>query len=142
MGTQSVIFQGRLITQTLQRSRDQTAVTDKPVFIGSIIYRYDRRLPEKAAKVGGIASSFAGNRYQTGCGGLVVDDADRHFIGDNGGDTFSGCVAGDGDHIQTDGAHTGDGLQFFESDVTIAGRIGNIEIFTDRYEGAAQTPNP
>ena len=75
------------------------------------IYRHHWRSSQQAAEFGPVAGFFPGDGNNPHGGGFVVDHADGHFIGDDGGEGSGAGVAGKGDHVEADGA---DGCHRFE----------------------------
>ena len=73
--------------------------------------RHDRRTAQKPAEVHSVPHRFPGGGDNAHGGGLVIDHADRRLVGDYGGDGVGRGVAGDGYHIQPDGAHARHGFK-------------------------------
>ena len=56
--------------------------------------------------------------------GFVVDHADRHLVGDDGRNRFRRGVAGNGDHIESDGTNARHGFQLLQNQVPAAHGVG------------------
>ena len=87
----------------MQRRGYPAAAADEGVAIRGI-YRHHRRAAQQAAEFGPVAGFFVGDGDNPHGGGFVVDHADGHFVGDDGGEGGGAGVAGEGDHVETDGA--------------------------------------
>ncbi len=127
----------RLVGQTVDRRWNQTAMADKPVFVLTAVDRYDGGLTEKATEMRAVAGAFAGYRDQAGSGGFVIDNADGHLICDDGSNVLFGGISRNGHHVQSHRTHTGDRLQFVQTNVSSPRGFSDIEIFTDRNESTA-----
>ena len=74
------------------------------------MHRHDGRVAQQTAKLYAVAHLSARYGDDAHGHGFVVDHADGRFIRDDGRDGFGRGIAGDGDHIQADGAHAGHGF--------------------------------
>ena len=103
----------RLVLQRIQRRRESTTtVGEHGAGVG--VHRHDGRTAEQAAVLDAVAHALADGGNHADGRGLVVDDADGHLVGDDAGDGLDRGVAGDGDHVQANGAHAGHGLELLE----------------------------
>ena len=96
----------------------------------------DRSFAEQAAEDGLFADALAGHGNDAHGGGLGVDHADGHFVGDHAGDRGRGRVAGDGDHVETDGADARHRLKLLHREGAAAGRGLDGAVLGDGDEGA------
>ena len=78
------------------------------------MHRHDGRVAQQTAKLYAVAHLSARYGDDAHGHGFVVDHADGRFIRDDGRDGFGRGIAGDGDHIQADGAHAGHGFQLVQ----------------------------
>ena len=103
----------RLVLQRVQRRREaSTAMGKHGAGVG--VHRHDGRTAEQAAVLDAVTHALADGGNHADGRGLVVDDADGHLVGDDAGDGLDRGVAGDGDHVQANGAHAGHGLELLE----------------------------
>ena len=58
------------------------------------VYRHHWGASQQAAEFGPVAGFFAGDGDDAHSGGFVVDHADCHFVGDDGGKGGGAVVAG------------------------------------------------
>ena len=93
---------------------------------------------QQAAEFHRIPHHLAGGGDEADGGGLGVDHADGGLVGDDGGEGGGGGVAGDGDHVQANGAHTGHGLQLIQVEGARAGGGDHALVLADGDEGAGQ----
>ena len=102
----------------------------------------DVGLAEQPAEAGLFADALAGYGDDAHGGGLGVDHADSHFVGDDAGNGGGGRVAGDGDHVEASGA-AGYGFELFEGQRagtggrpnagTLGSRTVNIQPFSPAF---------
>lgn len=85
----------------MNRGGDAPAAFDKSLTRKTVDAHHGRAAQE-SAELNHIAHSFSGNGDDADGGRFVVHDADCHFIRDDGGECFGGCITGNGDHIETD----------------------------------------
>ena len=99
-----------LIFEALQGRGDSAAAGDE--FRGRItVHVHDGSAAEESAEFHVLAGLLAYGGNETDRGGLAVDHTDGGFIGKNGGDNLGGSIAGNGDHVETDGADSSHGFQ-------------------------------
>ena len=101
-----------LVPQGLDGGGDAAAEVYEGFAGAAIADFHDRRGPEQAAEIDPVARLGPRHGYQPHGGRLVVDHADGHFVGNDGGDGLGRGVAGDGDHVQADRADAGHGFEF------------------------------
>ena len=95
-------------------------------------------MTQKAAEFDRIAHIFARYRDDTDGRRLVVNHTDGSFIGNECRNSRSRRAAGNGNHIQTDGADAGHSFQFFQAQAAPAYGFQHAFIFTDRNECTRQ----
>lgn len=101
-----------LIPQRLQRGGNPAAKMDEPLAGAGVANFHDRHGAEQAAEIYHLAGFCAGHGHESRRGRLVVDHADSHFVGDDGGDRFRRRVARYGDHIEPDRTNGGHRFEF------------------------------
>ena len=129
--------QNALVLERVNRCRNTSATGHESLAAG-LVHRNDRRIAHQAAEVGHLPYAFAFNRNHTHSCGLLIDHADRGFIGDDAGNGGCGGVSRNGDHVEADGAHAGHGLKLFDLQAAIGCRVDHVLVFGDRDERAGQ----
>ena len=102
-----------LIFEGVNRCRDTAGAVDEPV-TAETADGHDRRAAEQAAEFQCISLFLSDRRDETDRRRLAVDHADGHLVRNDAGNGRALRVARDGDHIQTDRAYAGHGLQLFD----------------------------
>src|SRR5258705_1351765 len=95
-----------LVLVALDRSRHAATATEQHAAVESPRVLDDRGA-EEPAPLHGLARSLARDRNQAHGGGLAVDPADRHLVGDDAGDRRHPRVAEHGGHVETHRAQLG-----------------------------------
>lgn len=131
------LWQLVLIFEAVDGRRDAAAELDKGFRI-AFGHSHNGGFAQQAAEGDFLPHPFAGHWDKTCRRGFVVDNADGHFIGNEGGNGRGGGVAGDGDHIQPYGADAGHGFQFFYIEIARAGGSLDAGIFGNGDEGAGE----
>ena len=126
------------IPQRLERGGDAAAEADERRAGAGVADLDDGHRAEQAAEIDHVAGLRARHGDQPGGGGLVVDHADGHLVGDDRGDRLGGRVAGDGDHVQPDRADAGHRFELLQHEVAPADGLGQRGVFADRDERPAQ----
>ena len=130
-------MKGRLVSETVNRSRDATAEVNELLRV-TARNTNDGSFAEKAAEHRNVTHCFARHRDDAhGCG-LAVDHADGGFVGNHGRDGFGRRIARDGDHVKPHRAHAGHGFEFFHRESAGAGSRFNGTVFAYRNEGTRQ----
>jgi len=126
-----------LIPKRMQRRGYPPAAANKNVALRGV-YRHHRGSSQQAAEFGPVAGFFSGDGDNPHSGGFVVDHADGHFVGDDGGEGGGGGVAGKGYHVETDGADRGHRFEFVQAERAFFDGGNHALIFGDGDEGAGK----
>jgi Zn-dependent protease len=113
-----------LIPQGLDGGGDAAAEVHEGLAGAAVADFHDRRGPEQAAEIHPVAGLGPRHGNQPHGGRLVVDHADGHFVGDDGGNGLRRGVAGDGDHVQSDRADAGHRLELLQHEVSASDGVG------------------
>src|ERR1044071_8641526 len=101
--------------------------------------RHDRRTPEQSTKFDHLANIATRHRNDPHRGRLVIHHSHRHFVGDDRGDSFRGCRAGNGHHVDTDRTHAGPCFEFGEGQRSQLRGFDHSRIFRNRNERSTHT---
>ena len=94
---------------------------------------------QQTAKIQFFAFSSTDGGNDAHSGGFGINHANGSFVGNDTGDDIRRCIAGDDDHIQSDGADGRHSFQFFDGQGAAAGGSNHAGIFGHRDKGAGQT---
>ena len=72
------------VFKRMDRSGDPALPPDK-VFAGESVHRHDRRVSEQPSEFNTLAHALADHRDQPDSSCFLIDQADRHLIGDHAG---------------------------------------------------------
>ena len=103
-----------------------------------LIDGHDWGCAEKSAERYEAAVFAVDGNYAHG-GGLVVDDSYGGFVGYHCGDYVCGGVAGNCDHIESDGANGGHRFEFFKSKHAFLCGFDHSDILADGDKRAAES---
>ena len=100
---------------------------------------HDRRAAQQATELDHIAHAQTHGRDNAHGGGLVVHHADGSLVCNHGREGRGGGVAGNGYHVQADGADGGHSLELIQGNLAGGGGFNHADILRDRNEGAGKT---
>ena len=103
------------------------------------VHGNDLGLTEQTAEDGGFAHALAGNGNDAHGGGLGVDHADGHFVGNEAGNGGRRSVAGNGDHVEAHGADAGHGFELLHGEGSAVGSSFDARVFGNGNECAGET---
>jgi Zn-dependent protease len=126
-----------LVPQRLDGGGDAAAEVDEGLAGAAVADFHDGRRAEQAAEVDHVARLRPRHGNQPHGRRLVVHHADGHLVGDDGGDGFGRGVAGDGDHVQADGADARHGFELFQDEVAASDGLRQGGVFAHGDERPA-----
>ena len=97
-----------------------------------------RAAAKQAAKLDPFTGFFSGSGNKADGGCLVVDHADRHFVGHDAADCGGWSVAGNRYHVKADRANASHGLQFFQANRALLYGVYHSFVFAYGDECAAK----
>ena len=121
----------------MKRRRDPPAAGDEGSRAAGID-RHDRRGAEQPAEVHAVADRLSGRGNDAHGGRLVVHHADGRLVRDDGGERLGGRVAGDGDHVEPDGADAGHRLELLDRELSGARRGDHAGVLAHGDERARE----
>ena len=125
-----------LATQLLVLGGDAAAVFHEGFAGAHVADLHHRGGTEQAAEIDHVASLGAGDGNHSHGRGLVVDDADSHFIGNDPGKRLRRGISGYSHHVQPHGTYGCHGLELFKGERSVRHCLGKSRVLTNRNESA------
>ena len=133
----SIVF---LISERMNGGRDTTATADE-VDGAFAMDGHNGRVAEETAELDGFTDVLTDDGDNTDGSGLVVDDTDGDFVGNDARDGLRLNITWDSNHIETDGTNGGHCLELLEGEGAFSYGINHTAVLGDGDEGAGKTSN-
>lgn len=129
--------QPRSVFEAVDRGGDSPAAIDE-VGAAEPAHGHYLRAAKQSTELDFVACLLTDYGDEPDCGGLVVDHADRHLVGDYAGDGGRGRVTRNRDHVQPHGADAGHGLELLYGQRTDVRGLRHGGVLGDGDECARQ----
>ena len=126
------------VLETVDRRGDAAPAGDH-VLARETRHRHHRRMAEQPAELDGVADLLARDGDDPHCGRLLVDHAYRRLGRDYAGDRGRRRVAGDRDHVESDGADARHRLKLLYRERTRVHGVDHALVLRDRDERARKS---
>ena len=126
-----------LVLEAVERCREAAAAMREHA-PGEGVDGHDGRAAEEAAELEHVAHAVTDGGNETDGGGLRVDHADGHLVGDDARDCLHGGVSRDGDHVEADRADRGHGFELLDGERAVHGGADHAGVLRDGDERARE----